>query len=83
MTWKGLVDTGLSLAKERSLRKCADCAFYKFIEGLTSEPLGGCENDEVLFPAVVMDYVGKNWRLNHRNSNTLRRCRGFKPRSGE
>lgn len=58
--------------------RCVDCAFYKFTEGLTNEPLGGCENDDVLVYALVMDYVGKNWRLNHRNSNTLRYCKGFK-----
>ena len=61
--------------------KCSDCAFYKFDEDIGTEPKGGCENDNVLFDAVVMDYNGRNWRLNQRNSNTLRYCKGHKPRN--
>ncbi len=67
--------------KPKGKVKCADCGFYKFYpEGLKSEPLGGCENEDVLFYMCMLDYAGRNWRLNHRNSNTLRYCKGFKPK---
>lgn len=60
---------------------CADCSFYKFTEGVTDEPLGGCENDDVLMDVCRLDYMGTNWRLNHRFSRTPRYCKGFNKRS--
>jgi len=48
------------------------------------EPKGHCNIpfddpncDKVLVYAEVMNYDGKNWKLNHRWSNTPRYCVGF------
>jgi hypothetical protein len=62
--------------------KCADCACYKFQNGLVDEPLGGCMSDDskVIPPIYSFMYNGLNWRLNERSSNVLRRCEGFIPK---
>ena len=57
--------------------KCADCGFYEFYEDIGLEPRGGCTNDNVLDDVCMLDYNGRNWRLNQRNSNTLRYCDSF------
>lgn len=62
--------------------KCADCECYKLFEGITDEPKGACMNDDpkVIPPVYAFMYEGRNWRLNQRNSDTLRYCKGFTPR---
>ncbi len=60
---------------------CDGCEHYKTFPGLTHEPLGVCENDDVLTYADISTYRGNNWRLNHRDSKVKRYCRGFKPKT--